>query len=271
MKTATLITALVLFVAIGSATVTQQTPNRPGGVVILKSAEVQWTDYAGRPGVKLAVIEGDMTKAGPFMIRVKFPANYALGPHTHPGVEHTTVLSGTLQIGYGTKEDGPAEKLPAARLLGASWLLSTGQRAAATAVLDELAKSSDARIAGLAQVQLWRTKLVTASPAEISRWLAQLEKMPPEIQAAGWYVLGDLFSRQNQPEQAALAYLKVPLLFRQQRALAADALLAAGKQLEKMGQPSQAAGLYRELVRDFAHLPAAREAQSRLDSLTTKP
>jgi tetratricopeptide (TPR) repeat protein len=164
-----------------------------------------------------------------------------------------------------------AEKLPAARLLGASWLLSTGQRVAATAALEEQARSSDPRIAGLAQVQLWRTKLVTAKPDEISRWLMQLEKMPPDIQAAGWYVLGDLFSRQNQPEQAALAYLKVPLLFREQRAPAADALLAAGKQLEKMGQPGQAAGLYRELLRDFAHLSVAGEAQTRLDALTPKP
>ena len=159
-------------------------------------------------------------------------------------------------------------KLPAARLLGASWLLSSGQRAAATAALEELSGSSDPRIAGLAQIQLWRTKLVTAKPDEISRWHAQLEKLPRDVQAAGWYVLGDLYARQNQPEQAALAYLKLPLLFREQRAIAADALLAAGKQLEKMGEASQAAGLYRELVRDFAHLPAAAEAQSRLKELT---
>jgi len=164
-----------------------------------------------------------------------------------------------------------AERFPVVKLLGASWLLSGGQRTAATAALEELAKSSDPRIAGLAQVQLWRTKLVTAKPAEISRWQSQLEKMPPEIQAAGWYILGDLYSRQEQTEQAALAYLKVPLLFRQQRVMAADALLAAGKQLEKMGQATGAATLYRELLRDFAHVPAATEGQSRLDALAPKP
>jgi tetratricopeptide (TPR) repeat protein len=161
-----------------------------------------------------------------------------------------------------------SKKLPTARLLGASWLLSSGQRAAATAALDELAGSSDPRIAGMAQAQLWRTKLVTAKPDEISRWHAQLKKMPREVQAAGWFILGDLYARQNKPEQAAIAYLKTPLLFREQRAMAADALLAAGKQLEKMGQASQAVGLYRELVRDFAHLPVAAEAQSRLKELT---
>jgi tetratricopeptide (TPR) repeat protein len=163
-----------------------------------------------------------------------------------------------------------AEKLPAARLLGASWLLSGGKRVAATAVLEELAKSSDSRVANLAEIQLWRTKLVTAKPADISRWLARLEQMPPDVQAAGWYILGDLHSRQDEPEKAAIAYLKVPLLFRQQRAMAADALFAAGKQLEKLGQVKEAAGLYRELVRDFAHLSAAAEAQSRLDILAAK-
>jgi tetratricopeptide (TPR) repeat protein len=161
-----------------------------------------------------------------------------------------------------------SKKLPAARLLGASWLLSGGQRVAATTALDELAGSSDPRIAGLATIQQWRTKLVTAKPDEISRWHAQLEKLPRDIQAAGWYILGDLYARQNKSEQAAIAYLKLPLLFREQRATAADALLAAGKQLEKMGEASQAAGLYRELVRDFAHLPAAAEAQTRLKELT---
>jgi anti-sigma factor ChrR (cupin superfamily) len=89
-----------------------QQPNRPGGVVILKPGEVQWIDYPGRPGVKMAIIEGDLSKPAPFMMRVKFPAGFKLPPHTHPAVEHTTVLSGELRLGYGTKDDGPAEVLP---------------------------------------------------------------------------------------------------------------------------------------------------------------
>jgi thioredoxin-like negative regulator of GroEL len=155
---------------------------------------------------------------------------------------------------------------PLAQLLGASWLLSTGKRGEAAAVLAELSRSSEARVAGAASIQLWRTKLVTATPGEVVRWQAQLEAMPTEIQAAGWYVLGEFFSRQSQPDQAAIAYLKVPILFREQRALAADALLAAGGQLESL-RPAQAAALYREVARDFPHLRTAREAQARLDRL----
>jgi tetratricopeptide (TPR) repeat protein len=153
---------------------------------------------------------------------------------------------------------------PVARVLGASWLLAGPTRAAAIAELEKLAESGDPRIAGLAAIQLWRTKLVAAKPAEIAAWKSHLEKLPAEIQAAGWYVLGELHARAGQHEVAALAYLRVPLVFRTQRAMAADALLAAGEQLEKMSQHEQAAGLYREILRDFAHLPAAVEAGKRL-------
>ncbi len=153
---------------------------------------------------------------------------------------------------------------PVARVLGASWLLAGPKRAAAIAELEKLVKSGDLRIAGLATIQLWRTKLVTAKTAEIAAWKLNLEKLPAEVQAAGWYILGELHARVGQHEDAALAYLRVPLVFRTQQAMSADALLAAGVQLEKMGQRDQAAGLFREILRDFSHLPAAAEANKRL-------
>lgn len=101
--------AAVLFtlLVIGPARSVAEQSARPAGVVVVKSAEVQWTDYPNRPGVKLAVLEGDLAKPGPFLIRVKFPAGFKLPPHTHPTIEHTTVLSGTMRLGYGTKDDGP--------------------------------------------------------------------------------------------------------------------------------------------------------------------
>jgi quercetin dioxygenase-like cupin family protein len=76
-----------------------------------------WTDYPNRPGVKMAMIEGDLTKPGPFMMRVKFPAGYKLAPHMHPGTEHTMVISGGLRLGYGTRDDAEAELLPAGSVI----------------------------------------------------------------------------------------------------------------------------------------------------------
>ena len=102
---------LLVLAAAAPVPFAQQSPSRPAGVVIVKSAEVQWADYPNRPGVKIAVLEGDLAKPGPFLMRVKFPAGYKIAPHTHPTVEHTTVLSGSMRLGYGTNPEGPAETL----------------------------------------------------------------------------------------------------------------------------------------------------------------
>ena len=89
------------------------------GVVaaIVTVAAVIVAELVPVPGVKLAVIEGDLAKPGPFMMRVKFPAGFKLAPHTHPTVEHTTVLSGSMRIGYGINPDGPSELMAAGTIV----------------------------------------------------------------------------------------------------------------------------------------------------------
>jgi len=39
------------------------------------------------------------------LIRVKLKAGGRIPPHTHPDVRHTTVLSGTLYVGFGASFD----------------------------------------------------------------------------------------------------------------------------------------------------------------------
>lgn len=158
-----------------------------------------------------------------------------------------------------------------ATILGASWLLASGKRSEALVVLEGLAsstqKNGDARIAALAQIQTWRTKIVGVKLEEVQRWQSTVRQMPAEIQASGWYVVGEGFARLDQPEPAALAYLRVPLVHGSQRMMAADALVAAGKQLEKLARPQQAADLYREVSAVYSLAPAADEARSRLANL----
>ena len=108
---------LVLLTISAPLPLAQQPTARPAGVVLVRSAELQWIDYPNRPGVKLAVIEGDLAKPGPFMMRVKFPAGFKLAPHTHPTVEHTTVLSGSMRIGYGINPDGLSELMAAGTIV----------------------------------------------------------------------------------------------------------------------------------------------------------
>lgn len=52
------------------------------------------------PGAKIAVLEGDPTKPGPFVFRVKVPDGYKIPPHTHPKAERVTVISGTFNLGW---------------------------------------------------------------------------------------------------------------------------------------------------------------------------
>jgi quercetin dioxygenase-like cupin family protein len=57
------------------------------------------------PGAQIAVLAGDPTKAVPYTVRLKFPANYDIPAHSHPTDENVAVVSGELFIGMGTKLD----------------------------------------------------------------------------------------------------------------------------------------------------------------------
>ena len=66
------------------------------------------------PGAKMAALEGDPTKEGPFVVRFQFPAGYHVPPHTHPKTERVTVISGTLYLAAGEALDRKNTKsLPA--------------------------------------------------------------------------------------------------------------------------------------------------------------
>jgi len=56
-------------------------------------------------GFKIAILEGPMNEAKPFIARVKAPANVKIAPHWHPAIEHVTVLSGQFAMGQGEKWD----------------------------------------------------------------------------------------------------------------------------------------------------------------------
>jgi len=154
-----------------------------------------------------------------------------------------------------------------ARLLGASWLLSTGTREVAIGSLRELATDSDARIAALAEAQLWRTQVPTAKPQDIERWQRMVGRMPDRLRAGPYFTLARALAANQQSEQAALAFLRVPILYPEDGRLAAAALLSAGRELERIAQTEEAVVLYHEVVRDHGQTPAAAEATSRLESL----
>ncbi len=70
------------------------------------SSNLKWADEPLLPkGAKSALMVGDPSKAGVFIVRLKFPPNYQIPAHTHPYTEVITVLKGKLGNGMGQKLD----------------------------------------------------------------------------------------------------------------------------------------------------------------------
>jgi anti-sigma factor ChrR (cupin superfamily) len=74
---------------------------------------LKWAEPAVLPGSKLAVVQGDPSKEGPFVYRLKMPAGYKIPAHFHKASENVTVLAGVFYIGLGEKFDqGSGQELP---------------------------------------------------------------------------------------------------------------------------------------------------------------
>jgi quercetin dioxygenase-like cupin family protein len=62
--------------------------------------------YMPQPGnYSMAVLYGNPSKPGFYVIRLKFGPNFTFPPHWHPGRENVTVVSGMFYAGIGAKID----------------------------------------------------------------------------------------------------------------------------------------------------------------------
>lgn len=157
---------------------------------------------------------------------------------------------------------------PAAGLLGASHLLVGPNRAEAIEKLRRLTASADGPVAQLANAQLWRTAVATADTVQLERWAASIDLMPESLRAGPLFILGTAQLQRRQWEDAALSLLRVAIVYPQDRSLAAQALLGAGRGLQQAQQAAEAARLYRELLREYPEQTlAAAEAKARLEEL----
>lgn len=82
----------------------------PSQHALVAASALTWGDPppALPPGAKFAVVSGDPSKAGPFVVRVQFPRGYRVLAHGHPTDENVTVISGTVSLGMGEKFDEAA-------------------------------------------------------------------------------------------------------------------------------------------------------------------
>jgi quercetin dioxygenase-like cupin family protein len=77
------------------------------GQTSLAPQDIKWGPAPAMlpPGAEAAVLLGDPSKEGLFVLRLKFPKGYRVPPHTHPVDEVLTVISGTFSIGMGKNAD----------------------------------------------------------------------------------------------------------------------------------------------------------------------
>lgn len=70
--------------------------------------KIQWT---GTGGNRQAVLFGDPSKPGLYIVLTKWLPNNMSRPHFHPNDRYITVISGTWWVGWGNKYD-PASTYP---------------------------------------------------------------------------------------------------------------------------------------------------------------
>jgi hypothetical protein len=64
--------------------------------------DINWKPFAAfPPSVRLAVVVGEPSEAGPYTIRVRVPRGVKLMPHRHPEDRVYTVISGVYPISTG--------------------------------------------------------------------------------------------------------------------------------------------------------------------------
>ncbi len=155
---------------------------------------------------------------------------------------------------------------PVAQLLGASFLLDGPHGAEAVAVLKRLQLVPQREIALMAVTQLWRREVQTADKATIEQWEKLSEDLPKLLRPGPCYLIATAWRAQGDMERAMLAYLKPPILWPENRRIAARCLWEAASLWAKhqadageIPPQSRADVLYQELAKAYPESPWARQ------------
>jgi quercetin dioxygenase-like cupin family protein len=77
----------------------------PKALIFKAPDQMQWRDPTGAAGVNQAVLHGDPTKPGLYIVLNRFkPGNFSR-PHFHPNDRFITVVQGTWWVATGNKFD----------------------------------------------------------------------------------------------------------------------------------------------------------------------
>ena len=99
-------TAVLVFAAVaGLVARDARGETERAGFVRVAPGEVVWKSRPGYDGVQFAVLHGDPSKPGIYVIRAKFSPGTMTRPHWHPEDRYVIVVSGTWYTGEGDAFD----------------------------------------------------------------------------------------------------------------------------------------------------------------------
>lgn len=99
------LTAIVTLSMLSIASATMSLKSNASTPTIVMPDDLKWAPVNGLTGVQMAVVWGDPTKPGPYIMRLKLDDAATVPPHWHPDDERVTVLSGTFMVGVGDTID----------------------------------------------------------------------------------------------------------------------------------------------------------------------
>ena len=77
----------------------------PSVMSLKREADIVWSSNPRAPGLEFALLYGDLTRPGPYVVRVRFAPGTMSPPHFHPEERQIVVLMGTWWAGSGPKFD----------------------------------------------------------------------------------------------------------------------------------------------------------------------
>lgn len=101
--------AVFLLASLGTA---KATGLNPAAVAYKLPSQIKWTTQAN--GAQTAVLLGNPSRQGLYIVLLKWPPHHMSHPHWHPNDRYITVLSGTWWVGTGRKfNPGSTVPMPA--------------------------------------------------------------------------------------------------------------------------------------------------------------
>ena len=94
----------------------------PAAIKVTMPDKIPWVENE-KAGSAQAVVLGDPSKPGLYIVLTKWHGGHMSRPHFHPNDRYITVLSGTWWVGTGSKYD-PASTVP---LPAGSFVVHTGK------------------------------------------------------------------------------------------------------------------------------------------------